>query len=140
MQNYVVNSISGETNYTPPPAHDVPILMGELVGWLGEPGDVHPVLGSGIAQFQLDEVKERGELVIRRDALARRHDLSNRQAVALGHVLEHGALKIGDFERLCPGTTRRTLQRDLKALVEKGLLLPRGSTNRLEYLAGSEAT
>ncbi|MGH9324555.1 MAG: Fic family protein, partial [Vicinamibacteria bacterium] len=53
VQNYVVNTATGETVYEPPPAHDVPILMQELVAWLNAPGDVHPVLTSGIAQFQL---------------------------------------------------------------------------------------
>jgi Fic family protein len=213
VQNYVVNSISGKVVYTPPPAHDVPILMQELVAWLNETGDVHPVLSSGIGQFQLvhihpfvdgngrasrllstlclyragydfkrlftiseyydrdrpafyraiqsvreqdmdltgwleyfadglatqlDEVKTRGERAIRRDILARQHGLSERQALALGHVLEHGSLTIQDYERLYPEANRRTLQRDLKELVEKGLLLPRGSTNRLEYVAQGE--
>ncbi len=45
IQNYVVNSVTGETVYTPPPAHDVPIMMGELVDWLNREQDVHPVLG-----------------------------------------------------------------------------------------------
>ena len=182
--------------YTPPAAYDVPILMRELVDWLNQERDVHPVLVSGIAQFQLvhihpfldgngrasrllstlclykagydfkrlftiseyydrnraafyraiqgvreqdmdltgwlefftaglatqlDEVKARGERTIRRDALVRQHALSDRQAVALGHVIEHGRLTIHDYGELCPGTNRRTLQRDLKALVEKGL-------------------
>jgi len=30
IQNYVDNSVTGETVYTPPPAHDVPIMMAEL--------------------------------------------------------------------------------------------------------------
>ena len=53
VQNYVVNSATGETIYTPPPARDVPILMHELVSWLNRPSDIHPVIASGIAQFQL---------------------------------------------------------------------------------------
>ena len=52
IQNYVVNSITGETVYRPPPAHDVPILMAELVDWLNREKETHPVLVSGIAQFQ----------------------------------------------------------------------------------------
>ncbi|MEW6216581.1 MAG: Fic family protein [Candidatus Bipolaricaulota bacterium] len=202
VQNYVVNAATGEVVYTPPPAHDVPILMRELVGWLNEPGDVHPVLVSGIAQFQLvhihpfldgngrtsrllstlclyragydfkrlfaisefydrdrpafyraiqsvrehdmdltgwleyfagglatqlDEVKGRGEHVIRRDLLARSHGLSDRQALALDHLLEHERLSIQDYEGICPGVARRTLQRDLKVLVERGLAEERGS-------------
>jgi Fic family protein len=53
VQNYVVNSATREVVYTPPPAHDVPVLMHELVEWLNAPGDVHPVLASGAAQFHL---------------------------------------------------------------------------------------
>ena len=202
IQNYVVNSGTGAVVYTPPPAYEVPILMPELIDWLNQEGNVHPVLVSGIAQFQLvhihpfldgngrtsrllstlclykagydfkrlfsiseyydrdraafyraiqgvreqdmdltgwlefftaglatqlDEVKARGERTIRREVLVRQHALSDRQAVALGHVIEHGRLTIHDYERLCPGKNRRTLRRDLKALLEKGLLADGGS-------------
>jgi len=48
-----------------------------------------------------------------------------RQALALG--LDDGRLTIQEFEALCPGVNRRTLQRDLKSLVDKGLLVERGS-------------
>jgi len=202
VQVYVLNAATGETVYTPPPAHEVPILMQELVAWVNAPGDVHPALASGIAQFQLvhihpfldgngrtsrllsalclyragydfkrlftiseyydrdrtafyralqgvrqagmdltgwlefftgglaiqlDEVKARGERTIRRDVLVSKHRLSERQALALDHVMENGRLTIGDFERLCPGANRRTLQRDLKALVGKGLISEYGT-------------
>ena len=209
VQNYVVNSATGETIYTPPPARDVPVLMRELVSWLNRPSDIHPVIASGIAQFQLvhihpfldgngrtsrllstlclyrggydfkrlftiseyydrdrmafyralqsvrrtnmdmtgwidffttglatqlSEVKRRGELAIRRDILARRHDLTDRQALVIRHVLEYGRVTIREFEHICPGIQRRTLQRDLRDLMDRGLLLRRGSTNRLEYV------
>lgn len=208
VQNFVVNSATGETIYTPPHPDEVPSLMRELVAWLNRPSDIHPVIISGIAQFQLVhihpfidgngrtsrllstlclyragydfkrlfsiseyydrdrmafyqalqgvrrsnmdmtgwiefftrglatqlvEVKERGELAIRQDILARRHQLSERQALALGYVLERGNLTIGDFQGLCPDAHRRTLQRDLKILVDAGLLVRQGSTNHVEY-------
>lgn len=208
IQNYVVNSATGETVYTPPPAHDVPIMMGELVDWLNQQKEVHPVLASGIAQFQfvhihpfldgngrtsrllstlclyragydfkrlfaiseyydrdrpafyraiqsvrehgmdmtgwleyfveglttqLTEVRERCEQAIRREVLIKEHRLSDRQAKALGHILEHGSLTIQDFEGLCPDINRRSLQRDLKAMVNMGLLVSEGSTNKLVY-------
>jgi Fic family protein len=53
VQNYVVNSATRQVVYTPPPPHDVPILMADLVRWLNQAKDTHPVLVSGIAQFQL---------------------------------------------------------------------------------------
>lgn len=56
VQNYVVNSATGETVYTPPPAYEVPRLMAELVDWLRREEEVHPVLVAGVAQFQLVHV------------------------------------------------------------------------------------
>lgn len=53
VQNYVVNSATGKAVYTPPPPGDVPELMRELAAWLNAPGETHPVLVSGISQFQL---------------------------------------------------------------------------------------
>lgn len=53
VQNYVVNSATGETVYTPPPAHEVPHLMRELVVWLGSERETNMALVAGIAQFQL---------------------------------------------------------------------------------------
>jgi Fic family protein len=209
IQNYVVNSVTGETIYTPPPAHDVPIMMAELVNHLNNETETHPVLLSGIAQFQLvhihpfldgngrtsrllstlclyragydfkrlftiseyydrdrstfyrsiqgvrendmdmtgwleyfveglstqlAEVRERGEQAIRRDVLVKEQRLSDRQAKALGHILEHGSLTIQDFEGLCPDVNRRSLQRDLKAMVDHGLIVSEGETHRLLYL------
>jgi Fic family protein len=82
---------------------------------------------------QLAEVRDRGEQAIRRDVLAKEHGLSDRQARALGHILEHGSLTIQGFERLYPEVNRRSLQRDLKAMVDMELLVSEGSTNRLVY-------
>jgi Fic family protein len=208
IQNYVVNSVTGETIYTPPPAHDVPIMMAELVNYLNSKVETHPVLISGIAQFQLvhihpfldgngrtsrllstlclyragydfkrlftiseyydrnrkafyhaiqsvresnmdmtgwleyfieglstqlAEVRERGEQAIRRDVLIKEYKLSDRQAKALGHILEHGSLNIKDFEAICPKVNRRTLQRDLKAMLDKNILVSEGATHHQEY-------
>jgi Fic family protein len=204
----VVNSATGETIYTPPLTHDVPIMMAELVDFLSSEGDTHPVLVSGIAQFQLvhihpfldgngrtsrllstlylyragydfkrlftiseyydrdrpafyraiqgvresgmdmtgwleffvdglstqlAEVRERGEQAIRKDLIIKEHNLSDRQAKALDHLMEHSSLTIKDFEGLCPDVNRRSLQRDLKAMVEIGLLITEGATNQLVY-------
>ena len=82
---------------------------------------------------QLTEVKQRGEQAMRRDVLIKEHGLSDRQAKALGYILEHGSLTIQDFERLCPEVNRRSLQRDLKAMVDVGLLVSEGATNQLVY-------
>jgi Fic family protein len=197
VQNYVVNSATGKVIYTPPPAGDVPELMRQLVDWLNRPSEVHPVLTSGIAQFQLVhihafvdgngrtsrllstlclyragydfkrlftiseyydrdrqafygalqgvrqagmdmtgwleffvkglstqlvEVQERGRQAIQNDILVKQHDLNERQAAALGQLLLHGSLTIGEYEGICPSVNRRSLQRDLKIMLDKGLL------------------
>ncbi|MEM9290608.1 MAG: Fic family protein [Acidobacteriota bacterium] len=197
VQNYVVNSRTREVIYTPPPPEDVAPAMGELVGWLREEAEIHPVLVAGIAQFQLvhihpfldgngrtsrllstlclyragydfkrlftlsefydrdrvafyraiqsvreqgmnlthwlgyfveglatqlEEVKSRGEIAIRADLAAAERGLNPRQAAALDHVFSHRRLTLGDLESLFPDVSRRTLQRDLKALVSQGLL------------------
>ncbi|MBI4871089.1 MAG: hypothetical protein HY814_05940 [Candidatus Riflebacteria bacterium] len=40
-------------------------------------------------------------------------------------------MNLREFETLCPGVTRRTLQRELKELIEKRVLEATGETNRL---------
>lgn len=208
IQNYVVDSSTGEVIYTPPTAVEVPMMMSELVKWLNDELDIHPVLVSGIAQFQLVhihpfldgngrtsrllstlclykagydfkrlftiseyydrdrstfyksiqsvrenrmdmtgwldyfitgletqmiEVRGRGEQVFRRDVLTKQHGLNERQAKALGFLIQHGKLTIQNFEVLCPEVNRRSLQRDLKGMMDKQLIRAEGATNQLVY-------
>ncbi|MDY6784800.1 MAG: TetR/AcrR family transcriptional regulator [Cyanobacteriota bacterium] len=75
-----------------------------------------------------------GNAIARRVAdLSGRHHLNPRQQAALTHVLQRGSLTIGSFEDLCRERSRRTLQRDLKQLVAKGLFQVEGETNLLIY-------
>lgn len=55
------------------------------------------------------------------------------QALILDHILKHGGLTIQDLEQILTGVTRRTLQRDLRSMVDMGLLLSEGATNQLVY-------
>lgn len=203
VQNYVVNSTTGAIIYTPPPPGDVPASMRDLVEWLNNPGEMHPVLVSGIAQFQLvhihpfldgngrtsrllstlclyragydfkrlftiseyydrdrsafyaalqsvreagldltqwleyfvagldtqlAEVKERGRKAIQLDLLAHEHQLNTRQTEALRYLLMRKTMTIQDFERICPNFARRTLQRDLKDLLSRQLIVEVGRT------------
>ena len=214
IQNFVVNSSTGEVVYTPPPAYQVSIMMGELVAWLDREKDIHPVLVSGMAQFQLvhihpfldgngrtsrilstlwlyrtgydfkrlftlsqfydrnreefytaiQNVRERnmditcwleyftkglalqlkdvhhqGLWAIERPVLKAKHGLSARQMDALNYIFEHGRLTISEYQKLYKTIPRRTLQRDLKALLDKNLLKTEGATNRLEYILGHKA-
>lgn len=208
IQNYVVNSITKEVIYTPPPVYEIGMMMQELMDYINVTTEIHPVLVSGLAQFQLvhihpfldgngrtarllstlclyrkgydfkrlftiseyydrnrtdyykaiqsvrennmdltiwleyfthalasqmQELKLRGESIIRADVLAKRHRLSERQAKALQYIIEHGQLTIKDFESLYPNLTRRTLQRELKDLIDLKLIEVIGATNLLTY-------
>ncbi|MDW7726433.1 MAG: Fic family protein [Candidatus Methanoperedens sp.] len=208
VQNYVVNSATRKIIYKPPPPEDVPGMMEILIEWLNSETETHPVLVSGIAQFQLvhihpfrdgngrtsrllstlclyragydfkklftiseyydrnrdvfykaiqdvrendmdmtgwleyfveglstqmQEMVERGKGAIRCDLIVKQYDLKERQAKALDFLIEHGGMTIQNYEQICPETNRRTLQRDIKIMIEKGLLVSEGATNQLIY-------
>jgi len=208
VQNYVANSVTGEVIYTPPSAVEVLIMMSEMIQWLNSDLDIHPVLISGIAQFQLVhihpfldgngrvsrllstfclykagydfkrlftiseyydrdrpafyrsiqsvrekgmdmtvwldffttgletqmiEVKRLGEQVIRRDVLVQKHGLNERQAKALDLLMKKGPVHIAELEELCPGVTRRTLQRDMNRLIALNLIRLKGSARQSNY-------
>ena len=57
VRNYIVNSMTNEIIYTPPPAIDVPILMKDLIDWINHDVDeISPVIVAGIAQFQFEHI------------------------------------------------------------------------------------
>ncbi len=203
IQNYVINSATKETIYTPPPAHEIPVLMTELTSWLNNEEKTHPVLISGVAQFQLvhihpfldgngrtsrllstlclyrtgydfkqlftiseyydrnlanfyraiqsvrendmdmtewleyfveglsaqmGEVKKQGEIIIRTDILLKEYNLSERQARVLKQVLKYGSITIHEYEHIFQNVNRRSLQRDIKEMTDKGLLSVHGSS------------
>jgi len=207
-QNYVVNSKTKEVIYTPPPAYEVPHMMRELVEWTNNEKEIHPVLISGIAQFQLvhihpfldgngrtarllstlclyqrgydfkklftiseyydrnrsdyyqalqevrqndmdmtgwleyfvqglstqlQEVKSLGKQAIEQDIMIKDHHLSERQKSAIEFIAKQGGMTIQQFENIYPDMTRRTLQRELKQLVDKKILITVGATSNLVY-------
>lgn len=77
---------------------------------------------------QMNETVERGKKAMRADVLAKEYGLSERQALAIGHILVHRRLVIQDYELICPDVNWRTLQRDLKGMVDKSLLSESGSS------------
>ena len=77
---------------------------------------------------EIDASIGQAEQAIRRDVLVKKHGLSDHQAHAIGHILENRSLTIQDFERLCPDTNRRSLQRDLKAMIQKGIVLEKATS------------
>ncbi|MBN1684715.1 MAG: Fic family protein [Gammaproteobacteria bacterium] len=208
IQNYVVNSKTKEVIYTPPPVYEIPSMMQAFIDWLNKEEDIHPVLVSGIAQFQLvhihpfldgngrtarllstlclyrkgydfkklftiseyydknrsdyykaiqsvrtqdmdmtqwleyfseglatqlREIKDLGKQVIQQSISAKQHHLSERQKLAIEYMTTEGSLSIQDFEKICPGVTRRTLQRELRDLIDKGIIVSSGATSNLVY-------
>lgn len=100
----------------------------DLTGWI-------EYFAHGLAT-QMEEVKARGTTVIRRDVIAREYGLNERQGLAIEHLLQTGRMDIRDYEALCPGVSRRTLQRDLSSLEKRSLVRHEGETNKLVYLPG----
>ena len=74
---------------------------------------------------------------VQAETLAQQHGLNSRQQAAIAHVLTYGSLTIQTLESICFNTSRRTLQRDLKQLIEKKIFTSRGSTNQLVYKMAS---
>ena len=211
IQNYVGNSRTKEVIYMPPKPGEVPELMEDFVRWINEESDTHPVLKSGIIQFQFVHIhpfvdgngrtsrllcaaylhkknydfkrlfsisqyydKERngfynaiqsvrdndmdmtgwleyfvegfliqmndvmtvGKKVILKDALIQNQNLSPRQGVIIEHILENGNLLPKEFDRLCKKmkTTKRTLQRDLKSMIDKNIIESKGATHQMFYI------
>ncbi len=56
VQNYVVNSLTSEIIYTPPPASQVAKLMKDFVNWLKQKLDISTVLISGISQYKFVDI------------------------------------------------------------------------------------
>jgi len=84
---------------------------------------------------QLEEVKESGTQAIKLGLLAKEHKLNDRQQAAMEHLSDSGRLTIAEYETLCPKTNRRSLQRDLKEMLELGLMeeIGSGSTDPTRY-------
>lgn len=78
---------------------------------------------------QMHEVQDRGEIVIRRDVIlvkARKAGIKDRQLSLLSFVLKQGRGTLAECEAALK-ENRRTLQRDLKMLIDKGFLREVGS-------------
>ena len=85
----------------------------------------------------MQEVAKRGERAVRADVVTREKQLNERQGKAMRFVLEHEAMGILDYSKLCRGVTRKTLQRDMKDMIDKGLVVMEGKTSKLVYRSRS---
>lgn len=64
--------------------------------------------------------------------------LNSRQSLMLNYAFEHPELTIKNCEAMFPDVSRRTLQRDLKSLSDRRLLLYKGNTDQRCYYLNSE--
>lgn len=83
---------------------------------------------------QLQEVQNRGQQVMKLDILAMQHHLSEREKETIERALDPYGLSIKELQLLFPETNKRTLQRELKHLIDLGLLKVEGATNERRYL------
>lgn len=72
-------------------------------------------------------MRERRQQLICRNVRVKQHGLNERQGKALGYLLQYGKLTIQDFEALCPTVNRLSLQRGLKGMLDKNLLVEVGA-------------
>lgn len=82
---------------------------------------------------QLQEVQNRGQQIMKLDILTIQHDLSKREKEAIEQALDQNGLSIKELQLLFPDTSKRTLQRELKHLLDLGLLKVEGATNDRRY-------
>lgn len=72
------------------------------------------------------------------DKLANSYQLNSRQRLILSYATKVPEISIKNCETMFPDTSRRTLQRDLKILIEHKLLLPKGNTDLRCYSFNSQ--
>jgi predicted HTH transcriptional regulator len=85
-------------------------------------------------ETQMHEIQFKGSRAMKLDVLVLECQLSTRQKQALESLLEReGDFTIQEYESLCPGINRRSLQRDLSDLIEKGLISQEGIKKASRY-------
>lgn len=82
---------------------------------------------------QMQEVHSSGKQVIKIEIIKNKCKLTLRQQGILDYIFNNGVVSIKDLEKIYTDVNRRTLQRELKILVDMGVLSVEGSTNNLVY-------
>jgi ATP-dependent DNA helicase RecG len=116
-----------------------------LAGFLRDiPGYMERV-GSGV-RFMIQEMREMGLpdpefsehfdfMVVFRNGLAsadQEVDLNERQQIALRIIREKGSISSGEY-RAATGASERTALRELREMVDRGIIVSRGKTRGLRY-------
>jgi len=85
-------------------------------------------------ETQMHEIQYKGSQAMKLDVLVLQHKLSGRQKLALESLMaKEEDFNIQEYELLCPGINRRSLQRDLADLIEKGIITQEGIKKASRY-------
>lgn len=85
-------------------------------------------------ETQMHEIQFKGSQAMKLDLLVFQHNLSERQKQVLENLMANEKdFTIQKYELLCPGINRRSLQRDLADLIEKGMIIQEGMTKAARY-------
>lgn len=85
-------------------------------------------------ETQMHEIQFKGSQAIKLDVLVLQYKLSERQKQALESLLTmEKDFTIQNYESLCPEINRRSLQRDLSDLIEKGIITQQGIKKAARY-------
>jgi len=85
-------------------------------------------------ETQMHEIQFKGCYCMKLDVLVLEHKLSERQKQALESLMaSEKDFNIQGYESLCPGINRRSLQRDLADLIEKGIITQEGIKKGARY-------
>jgi Fic family protein len=85
-------------------------------------------------ETQMHEIQLKGSQAMKLDALVLQYKLSERQKQALERLLTSETdFTIQEYESLCPEINRRSLQRDLSDLIEKGIITQEGIKKAARY-------
>lgn len=71
------------------------------------------------------------------DRVAKQYKLNSRQSLILKYASNNSEITIQNCEAMFPNVSRRTLQRDLKVMLEQNLVLPQGNTDQRRYYLNS---
>jgi len=82
---------------------------------------------------QISEIQQKSATFTKYEYLKENHKLSERQINVIMYIIEFGEINIRIYETLYPKVSKRTLQRELKELVDIDLLEVKGNTNNRIY-------
>lgn len=84
-------------------------------------------------ETQMHEIQLKGSRAIKLDVLSQEHKFSERQKQALDYFIGKEDFVISEYINLFPDVNRRTLQRDLAELIEKGFVTQKGIRKGTRY-------